>query len=193
MRFYSMLKSPRDSPRKPFKFPSLLSWGFLTALLALDFFQNHLSPTHPMHPSAPRAPLMCGAGLGVHRAGCPRRALSSAPRPPGSGRPSSLSPGRPSALPTWCLGAQAGPQAPLLSPPPPPVSILPEARAPCPLGGFVLNEYVHISSLSRSLKEFVLQGRLVERMASVSTPDTRASPHSPAFRPLPGAGRERAG
>lgn len=34
---------------------------------------------------------------------------------------------------------------------------------------------------------------LVECMASVSIPDTRVSPHSPACRPLPGTGRERAG
>lgn len=57
MCLYSTLKSPRDSPCKPFKFPSLLSWGFLAALLALDFFQNHLSPTLPTHPSAPRGML----------------------------------------------------------------------------------------------------------------------------------------
>lgn len=135
--------------------------------------------------------MMCGAGLRAHRAGCPHPGpLSSAPRAPGSGRPGCLSLGRPSALPTsWCLGASGS--SPVAS-----TTLWSESRPrlelPAPSVD-VFDEYVHTSSLSHSLKEFVVQGWLVECMASVSIPDTRVSPHSPACRPLPGTGRERAG
>lgn len=133
MCFYSTLKSPRDSPGKPFEFPSLLSWGFLAALLALDFFQSHLSPTLPTHPSAPRGKLdvWCWTSGAQGRLSPPRASV--------------LSPAGTWLWPAWlsvsgealCPAHELVPRGlrllscrlhhPL-------VRVSSEARAPCPLG-----------------------------------------------------------
>ena len=109
-----------------FQVPSLLSWGFLAALLALDSFQNHPSPTHPTHSSAPRGPLdvRCWTWGSQGRRFPPPR-----PRWPLSSAPGALClRGRPSALHmSWCLRAQARLQASLRPPLPSPVQSLSEA------------------------------------------------------------------
>ena len=88
-----------------FQVPSLLSWGFLAALLALDSFQNHPSPTHPTHSSAPRGPrdVRCWTwGSPVRLAPAPPPPLASVLSPRRS-----LSPG-----PALCPAHELVPQGP---------------------------------------------------------------------------------